>query len=124
MGRLSLIHILPRCKGYNRSGTVQDEEPETRNGGVGYSLFPGMDYDSVDTALEHRDVYKRQIEEYEANLKAIVAYAKQKQEETGIKLLWGTANVFGHARYTVSYTHLIRLQRCHNRQSDGGHSPG
>lgn len=39
------------------------------------------------------------IEEYEANLKAIVAYAKQKQEETGIQLLWGTANVFGHKRY-------------------------
>lgn len=27
------------------------------------------------------------IEEYEANLKAVVAYAKQKQTETGIKLL-------------------------------------
>ena len=39
------------------------------------------------------------IEEYEANLKAIVAYAKQKQAETGIKLMWGTANVFSHARY-------------------------
>ncbi|MDR0989059.1 MAG: xylose isomerase [Prevotellaceae bacterium] len=39
------------------------------------------------------------IEEYESNLKAIVAYAKQKQEATGIKLLWGTANVFGHKRY-------------------------
>ena len=39
------------------------------------------------------------IEEYEANLKAVVAYAKQKQQETGIKLLWGTANVFSHARY-------------------------
>jgi xylose isomerase len=39
------------------------------------------------------------IEEYEANMKAIVAYAKQKQAETGIKLLWGTANVFNHARY-------------------------
>ncbi|MDD3078370.1 MAG: xylose isomerase [Paludibacter sp.] len=39
------------------------------------------------------------IEEYEANMKAIVAYAKQKQAETGIKLMWGTANVFGHARY-------------------------
>ena len=39
------------------------------------------------------------VEEYEANLKEIVAYAKQKQAETGIKLLWGTANVFGHARY-------------------------
>ncbi|BEG99251.1 xylose isomerase [Bacteroides sedimenti] len=39
------------------------------------------------------------IQEYEANMKAIVAYAKQKQAETGIKLLWGTANVFSHARY-------------------------
>ncbi len=39
------------------------------------------------------------IEEYEVNLKELVAYAKQKQEETGIKLLWGTANVFGHKRY-------------------------
>jgi len=39
------------------------------------------------------------IDEYEANLKAIVAYAKQKQAETGIKLMWGTANVFSHARY-------------------------
>ncbi|MDR2473853.1 MAG: xylose isomerase, partial [Tannerella sp.] len=39
------------------------------------------------------------IEEYEANMKAIVAYAKQKQSETGIKLLWGTANVFSHKRY-------------------------
>jgi xylose isomerase len=32
-------------------------------------------------------------------MKAIVAYAKQRQAETGIKLLWGTANVFSHARY-------------------------
>ena len=39
------------------------------------------------------------IEAYEANLREIVAYLRQKQEETGIKLLWGTANVFGHARY-------------------------
>jgi len=39
------------------------------------------------------------IEEYEANMKSIVAYAKQKQSETGIKLMWGTANVFSPARY-------------------------
>ena len=38
-------------------------------------------------------------EEYEKNLKEMVAYAKQKQAETGIRLLWGTANVFGHPRY-------------------------
>ncbi|MBK5196070.1 MAG: xylose isomerase [Proteiniphilum sp.] len=39
------------------------------------------------------------LEEYEANLKAIVAYIKEKMKATGIKLLWGTANVFGHKRY-------------------------
>ncbi len=39
------------------------------------------------------------IEEYEANLKSIVAYAKERMAETGIKLLWGTANVFSHKRY-------------------------
>ncbi|MFA6652595.1 MAG: xylose isomerase, partial [Bacteroidales bacterium] len=39
------------------------------------------------------------VEEYEARMKEIVAYAKKKQQETGIKLLWGTANVFGNKRY-------------------------
>ena len=39
------------------------------------------------------------VEEYEANMKEVVAYIKQKMAETGIKNLWGTANVFGHARY-------------------------
>lgn len=38
-------------------------------------------------------------QEYERNMKEIVAYARQKQAETGIRLLWGTANVFGHPRY-------------------------
>lgn len=39
------------------------------------------------------------IEEYESNLKAIVAYIKQKKQGTNLKLLWGTANVFSHERY-------------------------
>ena len=39
------------------------------------------------------------VEEYEHNLKEIVAYIKQKMAETGIKNLWGTANVFGNGRY-------------------------
>ena len=39
------------------------------------------------------------LADYEKNLKAIVAYAKEKQAQTGIKLLWGTANVFGNKRY-------------------------
>jgi len=33
------------------------------------------------------------------NLDLLVAYAEQKQKETGIKLLWGTANLFSHPRY-------------------------
>ena len=57
--------------------------------GIGYYCFH-----DVDLCAEAET-----IEEYEANLKEIVAYLKQKQTETGIKLLWGTANVFGHPRY-------------------------
>lgn len=39
------------------------------------------------------------IEQYEADMKEIVAYIKNKMSETNIKLLWGTANIFGHKRY-------------------------
>lgn len=39
------------------------------------------------------------IEEYEARMKAITDYAQEKMAATGIKLLWGTANVFGNKRY-------------------------
>ena len=39
------------------------------------------------------------VEEYESNMKEIVAYLKKKMKATGIKLLWSTANVFGNARY-------------------------
>lgn len=39
------------------------------------------------------------IEEYEARMKAITDYAVEKMKNTNIKLLWGTANVFGHKRY-------------------------
>ncbi len=37
--------------------------------------------------------------DYAKNLDHMVAYAKRKQEETGLKLLWGTANLFSHPRY-------------------------
>jgi xylose isomerase len=36
---------------------------------------------------------------YERNLATVVDYVKQHQQETGVKLLWGTANVFSHPRY-------------------------
>ncbi len=39
------------------------------------------------------------IGEYERNLRHMVALAKERQQATGIKLLWGTANLFSHPRY-------------------------
>ena len=39
------------------------------------------------------------ILEYEKNLGKMVDYAKQKQTLSGIRLLWGTANLFSHPRY-------------------------
>ena len=57
--------------------------------GIEYYCF--HDVDLVDEGAN--------VEEYEARLKEVVAYLKEKQAETGIKLLWGTANVFGHKRY-------------------------
>lgn len=39
------------------------------------------------------------INEYENGMNLITEYALQKQKETGVKLLWGTANLFSHPRY-------------------------
>ncbi len=39
------------------------------------------------------------IADYEARMKEITGYLKEKMAATGIKNLWGTANVFGNARY-------------------------
>ena len=58
---------------------------------LGIEYFCFHDVDLVDEAPT--------IEEYEARMKAITDYALEKMKGTGIKLLWGTANVFGHRRY-------------------------
>ena len=39
------------------------------------------------------------IAESEKNLAEIVSLAKERQKSTGVKLLWGTANLFSHPRY-------------------------
>lgn len=39
------------------------------------------------------------IEDYERRMSDITGYLKELMAETGIKNLWGTANVFGNARY-------------------------
>lgn len=39
------------------------------------------------------------LADYEKHMEIITDYAKVKQAETGVKLLWGTANVFSNPRY-------------------------
>jgi xylose isomerase len=43
--------------------------------------------------------YTDDIASNEERLQALTGYALEKQKETGIKLLWGTANLFSHRRY-------------------------
>jgi xylose isomerase len=57
--------------------------------GVPYYCF--HDVDVVDEGSS--------IHEYEGRMQTMVDYAKQKQSASGVKLLWGTANVFSNPRY-------------------------
>ena len=43
--------------------------------------------------------YGNDINENDRRLQTMVEYAKQKQDISGVKLLWGTANLFSHPRY-------------------------
>jgi xylose isomerase len=57
--------------------------------GLAYYCF--HDIDVVD--------YTNDINENDRRLQALVDYAKQKQAASGVKLLWGTANLFSNRRY-------------------------
>src|SRR6185436_562314 len=43
--------------------------------------------------------YTNDVAENERRLQQVVEHAKEKQAETGVKLLWGTANLFSSKRY-------------------------
>lgn len=58
---------------------------------IGFPYYCFHDVDVVD--------YGSDVAENERRLETLVAYAKEKQAATGIKLLWGTANLFSHNRY-------------------------
>jgi xylose isomerase len=57
--------------------------------GVPYYCFH-----DIDLAPDDDDVAT-----YEGNLRHMVALAKERQQASGLKLLWGTANLFSHPRY-------------------------
>jgi xylose isomerase len=58
---------------------------------MGLPFYCFHDVDAVD--------YGNDVLENERRLEAISTYLKQKQEASGVKLLWGTANLFSHRRY-------------------------
>lgn len=58
---------------------------------IGTPFYCFHDYDLVDEAPS--------LKESEARLTKLIDYARQKQKQTGIRLLWGTANLFSHPRY-------------------------
>jgi xylose isomerase len=43
--------------------------------------------------------FTNDVADNEKRLQTITAHAKQKMQESGVKLLWGTANLFSHKRY-------------------------
>ncbi len=57
----------------------------------------GLDY----YCFHDRDVAPegKNLKESHSNLDAIVEVLKKEQDRTGIKLLWGTANLFSNPRY-------------------------
>ncbi|MGV3762160.1 xylose isomerase [Parapedobacter sp.] len=58
---------------------------------IGMPYYCFHDVDVVD--------YGDNVAENEKRLETLVAYAKEKQAASGVKLLWGTANLFSHKRY-------------------------
>ncbi len=58
---------------------------------MGFDYFCFHDYDLVNEAATFSESEKR--------LSAIVDYIKEKQQSSGVKLLWGTANCFSNPRY-------------------------
>jgi xylose isomerase len=57
--------------------------------GLPYYCFHDLD------AIE----YTNDVKENDKRLQAITGYLQEKQKETGVKLLWGTANLFSNRRY-------------------------
>jgi xylose isomerase len=58
---------------------------------IGVPFYCFHDYDLIDEAPT--------LKESEARLEKVVEYAKKKQKASGVKLLWGTANLFSNPRY-------------------------
>jgi xylose isomerase len=86
-------HIFP----WNETQDVIERAKEKMDGAFEFITKMNLPYfcfhdaDLVDFTNDVADNEKR--------LQTITTYAKQKMQESGVKLLWGTANLFSHKRY-------------------------
>ena len=59
----------------------------------------------------------RTSRETNANLDAVVKALKEEQQRTGIKLLWGTANLFSNPRFVHGAAHQLQRRRLRLRRA-------
>ena len=82
---------------WNRAGDANQRAIEKMDAAfefmtkIGTPFYCFHDYDLVEEGPN--------LKESEKRLSKIVDYAKQKQKASGVKLLWGTANVFSNPRF-------------------------
>jgi len=118
VGGKTMREFLPFAVAYWHTFNEQGVDPF----GWGTRVYPWMEYDDpigrarakMDAAFEF--ITKLQvpfycfhdvdvvdeadsIRESEKRMQTMVEYAKQKQEESGVQLLWGTANLFSHPKF-------------------------
>ncbi|MCB1628682.1 MAG: xylose isomerase [Xanthomonadales bacterium] len=92
----------PFGPGTRRFPWDESDDPMTRAGAkldAAFEFFtklgvPYYCFHDVDLAPDDDDIGR-----YERNLQQLVSLAAERQRETGMKLLWGTANLFSHPRY-------------------------
>jgi xylose isomerase len=86
-------HIFP----WNEKADAVERAKDKMDAAFEFITKMGMEYycfhdvDVVD--------YTNDVNENDRRLQALVEYAKQKQAASGVKLLWGTSNLFSNRRY-------------------------
>lgn len=81
-------------------GSVDPMEMSKRRVDAGFALMEKLHIDYF--CFHDRDLFPEgdlPLAQFHANLDTIVDYIEEKIQQTGKKLLWGTANCFAHPRY-------------------------
>jgi xylose isomerase len=78
---------------------------------IGAPFYCFHDFDLIDEGTTLMESQKR--------LQTIVDYAKQKQQDTGVKLLWGTSNLFSNPGPGLRRRPVKECIGCYNRTRRG-----